>query len=190
MKNPFMYKSPFRVKEKRIRDIKITSFSEGLVLNGAFIKPKNKIYFNVFGNKIKIKESVSHTFKEKGGMIVFSTDVNAVIIKTSLLKDIKGFFRSKLETFKNRFLRYSKVNKVIKSFEDVFAYSIGNFFRGRYFDRENDLTFNEKSISIELIGIPSELLIDIAESIAKEFNQKEVLVKDYENNKIFLVDTK
>ena len=38
-------------------------------------------------------------------------------------------------------------------------------------------------------GISFEALVAIGEGIAKEFNQKEVLIKDYNSGRVVLVDT-
>ncbi len=54
--------------------------------------------------------------------------------------------------------------------------------------RKSGKTYDEKSLSVEIIDIPFEMLVAVAESIAKEFNQKEVLVKSYDNGRIILVD--
>jgi len=180
------YKSQFK-KDDRVRPIKISSFTEGLTMNSPFKLSENRKFYNSLGKLLT--EAISHTFEDKGGIVVFSTDVNAVIDTSTFFKKAKGYFSGKFQTFKNRIMRYSKIDTTLKKFEDIVAYSVGNFFKGRYFDRENNKTFDEKSLSVEIIGIPSTLLVDIAESIAREFNQKEVLVKDYDNNKIFLVDT-
>ena len=47
---------------------------------------------------------------------------------------------------------------------------------------------NEKSTTIELLGIESEELIDIATDICNKFGQETVLLKDYNKNKIFVVN--
>ena len=100
----------------------------------------------------------------------------------------------------NRFFSKSKLNKIIKKFnlddkklgDDIIddyigAFSIGNFFSGRYIG-DNNKIFDEKSLSIEVNGISSKGLIYLAEEIAREFNQETVLVKDLNINKIFLVN--
>ena len=91
-------------------------------------------------------------------------------------------------------MQKNKVNKTIIKYnienpidEYIGAFSIGNFFSGRYIS-DNGKVFDEKSLSVEINGISTEALIYFAEEIAIEFNQETVLLKDLNNNKIFLVD--
>ena len=48
--------------------------------------------------------------------------------------------------------------------------------------------FDENSLSVEIIGIDSTELIKIAEELCIAFLQESVLLKDFSNNKIFLVN--
>ncbi len=175
-----------RYKKINIRELKFNSFTEAVKMNSPFKLPENRMFYNIEGENFS--ESISYTFEDKGGIIVFSTDVNAMVDGKGIKNKIKGFFKGKFKTIMNRLLRVSKLDNLLKNYQDVMAYSIGNFFKGKYFDREYNKTYSEKSLSIEIIGIPSSLLVPIAENIAKEFDQKEVLVKDYDSGKIFLVD--
>lgn len=174
------------IEKVKIRELQFSSFTEALKMNSPFKLPEGRVFYNVNGKKLA--ESISYTFEDKGGIIVFSTDVNAMVDAKGFVNKIKGFFKGKFNTLMNRLLRIKKLDSLLKNYKDVMAYSIGNFFKGKYFDRKTGKTYSEKSLSIEIIGIPSDLLVPIAESIAKEFMQKEVLVKNYETDKIFLVD--
>lgn len=134
----------------------------------------------------------------RGGMIIFSTDVNALDVSKS---KIKNWIAKTILTAKNRFFVRKKLSKLVKKFNDflnkklgdknledyIGSFSIGNFFKGRYVG-DNGKIFNEKSISIELGGISFEGLIYFAEEIARDFLQETVLVKDFNHNKIFLVN--
>lgn len=134
----------------------------------------------------------------RGGVIIFSTDVNSVdISKNKLL----NWFMKKGKTIMQRLFSKSKLNKVINKFNKIEnkklgkddvddyigAFSIGNFFSGRYIG-DNNKVFDEKSLSIEINGISTKGLIYVAEEIAREFNQETVLVKDFNKNKNFLVN--
>lgn len=134
----------------------------------------------------------------RGGVIVFSTDVNSLNLSK---KKLYNWFLKKGKTILLRFLAKNKINTVIKNFNDtpkkslggenvddyIGAFSIGNFFSGRYIG-DNNKVFDENSISIEVNGLSSKGLIYLAEKIAQEFHQETVLVKDLNVNKIFLVD--
>jgi hypothetical protein len=125
--------------------------------------------------------------KFKGGIIVFSTDVNAVKVSKSKLV---SWFKSKYETFYNRLMKNKKLSNIITSkfSKDIGSFTIGNFFKGRYV--ENGKTFDEKSTSIEILGVPSEVLVRLATEIARNFNQSTVLLKDKNTNKNILIDKK
>jgi len=92
-----------------------------------------------------------------------------------------------LQSIKNYILKNQKLTKVANQFDEVYAFSIGNFFKGRYKSTGGN-TYDERSTSIEIIGIESKTLIQIAEEITREFNQQTVLVKDYTSGEIFLVN--
>lgn len=130
--------------------------------------------------------------KFRGGIIVFSTDVNAVQMDNNkLLNKIKQL----ITTFNYRVNRGKKIHKVVNKFNDnvnkteerIGAYSVGNFFKGRYVG-DNGEMYNEKSLSVEINGISSMNLLSFAELLANEFMQETVLVKDLNMNKIYLAD--
>ena len=125
----------------------------------------------------------------RGGVIVFSTDVNAVALdKNKLSNKVKQI----LATLNQR-LNTSKIShNVINSFnkyndEFIGAYSIGNAFKGKYVG-DNGEAYNERSTTIEVNGLSSQGLLRLAEMIARVFHQETVLVKDFNNMKFFLVN--
>lgn len=129
----------------------------------------------------RVKEEVPHDLL--GGVIVFSTDVNAVeLSKNKFLNKIKQFYN----TWKHRITRQSKIDKVAVE-HNIEAWSVGNFFKGKY-KSETGKIFDEKSLAIEVIYIPLAELIELAESLCEEFKQECVLVKSYSTNKILFVD--
>lgn len=135
----------------------------------------------------------------RGGVIVFSTDVNAMDVNSGA---IRNWLTKKFTTLRNRLFGKSMVNKVINKFnatqdkkageqtvnDFIGAFSVGNFFRGRYVG-DNGKVFDEKSLAVEVNGVSSEALIYLAELIATEFQQETVLVKDLNKNKIYLANS-
>ena len=65
-------------------------------------------------------------------------------------------------------------------------FSIGKFFKGKYVG--NGKLYDNKSVCIEVSGIPINILIRFAIEIAKSFKQVVILVKDYSNGKNLLID--
>ena len=131
--------------------------------------------------------------QHRGGIVVFSTDVNAVKLNDNkLINKIKQL----IITFNNRINRNKKIHSTInklnkeirKSEERIGAYSVGNFFKGKYVG-DNGEMYNDKSLSVEINGISSRNLLSFAELLTKEFMQETVLVKDLNMNKIYLADS-
>lgn len=131
----------------------------------------------------------------RGGVIVFSTSVNTVVDKEEKSK-IKAYIKKAYLSTINLILKNKKLNKFVKKWNEDFgsledkqigAFSVGNLFDGKYIS-ENGETYNDKSLSIDFDGVPSEILLLFAIRICKEYNQESVLVKDYNTNKIYLVE--
>ena len=125
----------------------------------------------------------------RGGIIVFSTDVNAVSLdKNKIYNKVKQI----LTTLNQRKNTSSITHKIINKFnkyndEYIGAYSIGNSFEGKYVG-DNGEEYNERSVTIEINGLSSEGLLKLAEMIARIFHQETVLVKDLNTNKIYLAN--
>ena len=127
----------------------------------------------------------------RGGIIVFSTDVNVLNGEEGIEK-YKKKFSNLWKTIKNRVLKHKKLEQIRNLFnqnqsEPFYAYSVGHAFRGKYQGYDGKL-YDEKSVTFEINGISSESLLKLAELVAKFFNQETVLVKDLNNNKIYLAD--
>jgi hypothetical protein len=109
---------------------------------------------------------------ERGGTIVFSTDVNSLELS-------KSAFKNRLmqiyETFKNRRFALKMLDKVRRR-NDVYAWTIGRYLVGTYTGNDGK-TYNENSISIDVVGIGKDTLFKIAEQLKDEFKQESVLVK-------------
>lgn len=132
--------------------------------------------------------------KYRGGIIVFAINVNAIQMSNNkIINGIKQF----VETLKNRFNKDKNVHNTITNFnndksrnngEYIGAYSLGNFFKGKYVG-DNGEMFNDKSICLEINGLSSKSLLKLAEMIADKFKQETVLVKDLNYNKIYLANS-
>lgn len=131
-----------------------------------------------------ISEGIDYEFaKDKtGGIITFSTQVNAVKLTDNM---ITNWIRKKFETFKNKFTANSKIDEIAKKFE-LQGWTVGKFLSGRYTDKNGNV-YDENSLSLEVIGIDKDTLISLAEEICKAFMQESVLVKSYSDQTVFLV---
>ena len=162
------------------------SLMEALQLNGFSIDRKNDVNARTSYNDltdIELSEEITYQFEDKGGIIVFSVNVNAVQLSSNKLINL---VKNSIETLKNKLFKDRKINKVLSQYDEVYGVTIGNFVKGRYKSDSGNL-FDESSLSIEIIGITTEVLNSVAESLAQEFKQETVLVKDYTSNRIYLV---
>ena len=144
------------------------------------------ISFNVTPKNIILREAIDWEVpdNERGGIISLSTDVNAVQLSDNkLINAIKQF----ILTWKQRLTYSEKVDKVAQKHQLV-GWTIGKFLNGRYTGKNGDV-FDENSISIEVVGVESAKLIEIAEDFCREFNQESVLLKDYNSGKILFVNS-
>lgn len=132
-----------------------------------------------------VKEGIEYEFEpnQKGGIITFSTDVNAENLSDNKLVN---WVKQKVATFNNKLTKNKKIDKISQK-HNLAAWTVGKFLSGRY-TAKNGKVFDEKSLSVEIIGVDSDELIKIAEELCIDFIQESVLVKDYSTNRIFLVN--
>lgn len=110
--------------------------------------------------------------KYRGGIIMLADTINT--IESSFDKDI---IHNVVDNFIN--------NDAITNREYIGAYSIGNFFKGKYVGKNGDV-YDDKSVCVEVDGLSSKSLLKLAETIADNFRQETLLVKDLNKNKIYL----
>lgn len=165
------------------------NLNEAYQLNSFSVSKTNspstpKTYYFNSDSELSESETIDiEDFNDKGGIITFSTEVNAV---KSSENELVNWVKNKVETLKNNFNLNKKINSVLNKHDEVYGVSIGNFIKGRY--KANDGTlYDEKSLSVEIIGITPDTLNKVAKDLANEFKQESVLVKNYETNKIYLV---
>lgn len=161
-----------------------------------------------------MNEAKSWGFDEdkRGGIIVISTDVNAVmdepeepgvggaVQKQAAIKRMASQLKSKAialaKTWNNRIKKDSKVTATAKAVnarqdgsDDIIqGLSIGKLFKGRYISPETGKVYDEKSFTIEVAGISSERLMEFATQLARDFAQMEVLVKDANSGEVYFAD--
>ena len=162
------------------------------IQRGGFIN-ECKENLNNFVLSEAVRYSKYGSRKYRGGVIIFSTELNAVGLDKNAIKN-------KVDTiifhFQQRFFSGKKnsdiFNKAIKYFRKmsegtIGAYSIGNTFKGKYIG-DNYEEYNERSISIEVNGLSNKALLYLGEMIARAFYQETVLIKDLNKNKIYFTN--
>lgn len=120
---------------------------------------------------------------EKGGIITFSTDVNAE--KQSENK-IVNWLKQKMMTIQNRLNATKKIDKIAAENELV-GWTIGHYLDGRY-TAKNGKQYGENSLSVEIIGVDFETLMKIAMELCASFSQESVLLKDFSSGRVLFVN--
>ena len=75
------------------------------------------------------------------------------------------------------------LDKIRKEF-NVYAWTVGHSLHGVY-TGDNGRTFDENSISLDIVGVTRDQLFKIAERVCGDFKQESVLIKDYETNQVY-----
>lgn len=120
---------------------------------------------------------------ERGGIIVFSEEVNAVKLSENKLIN---WIKQKAQTLSNRFSGMTFIDDIAQS-HNLVGWTVGNFLKGRYTGRDGNV-YSENSLSVEIVGVPDSVLIQIAEELCRKFVQETVLVKEYSTNKLLFVN--
>jgi hypothetical protein len=137
-------------------------------------------------------EDVDFELDEPGGVIIFSTDLNATLENAKTFKEkVKYFFESKWKTFFNRLNLNSRLNKILLDEYELPGFTVGKNFKGSY-KSKNGTTFNEKSYTVDIAGVSSDILKLISTKICREFKQEVVMVRDFNKDsiKVYFVNDK
>lgn len=130
----------------------------------------------------RISDEIEHEYEpeESGGLIVFPLDVNAMDVD-NFVNSVKKFYHTWEQCLVPSIERDKEEEK-----HTISTWSVGNFFKRNYTADNGDI-YNEKSMSIEIIGVDYTAIIRISVDLCSEFKQETVLVKSYSNNKIMIV---
>lgn len=122
--------------------------------------------------------------ERKGGIIAFSTDVNAIKLSEN---SIVNWVKQKLESIKNRMLYRDKITHIFqdisKKNDEALGFTIGNFLNGRYVDQSGNV-FDEHSLCLNITNIDWDDFYEIARKILVDFKQESVLIKDDTLNEV------
>lgn len=170
-----MSKLYFNVQDLNRYDNK-GAYSISKYLGKAICKSEEKIFAS---EGIQIEPSSN----EKGGIIVFSTEVNAEKLSDNKLIN---WFKQKFSSFKNKLLKNRKIDDIANK-HNLVGWTIGNFLNSRYTANNGKTSYSEDSLSVEIIGVNIDELIKIAEELCIEFLQESVLLKDYSTGRVMFI---
>lgn len=184
---------PFKITEKT-KDITKCFHPEGKtgfqgIWSMAGWQHAVKVNVDAFKKHAAISPQQYGMSKDKGGMIVFSPKVNAIQLDKDNEKNKEQ--QEYLTGFQSSFSK-GLVEGLVSDFlqqtgREGQGYTWGSGFEGHYVGSNNE-HYDESSLTLELTGLNSQELIKLAETIAWAFFQETVLVKDYNNGKVYLVD--
>lgn len=120
---------------------------------------------------------------EKGGVIVFSTDVNAIKQHDN---KIVNWIKQKMSTLANRLNATKKIDK-IASENELVGWTIGHYLNGRY-TAKNGKQYGENSLSVEIFGVDFDSKVKIAEELCASFKQESVLLKDNSSGRVLFIN--
>lgn len=160
-------------------------FSRSAYQGGAHLANAIRRNNDILASSFKLNESVSYepAENERGGIIVFSTDVNAITLHNNKVLD---YLKQKVETITNKLNATRKIDKIAAE-NNLVGWTIGRFLNGRY-TAKNGKQYGENSLSVEIIGVDFNQLLKIAEQLCRSFTQESVLLKDYSTNRVLFVD--
>lgn len=180
--------------KKYFREIKYFSTDGSTMPNGIGYQRGNFIHeCYVNAEKFILDEAIHNNqyglSDYRGGVIVFSTDVNAVDLdKNKIYNKVKQILTTLNQRINTSKIAHKIINKFNKyNSEYIGAYSVGKAFKGKYVG-DNGEEYDERSTTIEINGLSSDGLLRLAEMIARIFHQETVLVKDFNNMKIYLAN--
>ena len=144
---------------------------------------------------------------KRGGVIILSIDEDTTIPDE---KEFIDWIKKMTKTVNNRLSSTIYINKrqntsfISKIKSNLFkkdkiiddtnelikSWTIGKFLTSGTYYCSDDTVYDKDSLSLEILGISSKTLIKIAEELCRAFNQKNVVVKDYNNTKILYVNGK
>ena len=111
---------------------------------------------------------------DPGGMVVMSTDVNATAGKR-FLGWAKAFTRKWFQRAMKSQMVDREMMKLLNRRGVDTGWSVGNLFRGRYYDPKDGEAFNEKSFSVDMRGVPMDFVYDAGRILAKKFKQQSTI---------------
>lgn len=117
---------------------------------------------------------------ERGGIIIFSTEVNA-LGGTGFINTLK----KKISSFMNKLTATKKIDAIAKKYNPN-GWTIGKGYLKGHYVGKNGETYSEDSISLEIVGVKDDIIIKAAEDLCHTFNQESVLVKLHDGRILFV----
>ena len=175
--------------------------------NGMYIV-KGFLYSQIMTNKASFRQSPSTKFflaenptnkqlvfsKYKGGMIVFPNNIKFAFDAKNVLKTQQLLQEVFAKVF-NVSNKDHKAFKLVRKWRQEIDYTDekveGNFnfgycFKGKYISENS--AYNENSVTVEIKGVPPELLLLFGAKLSALFTEDSVLIKDFTDDEVYITN--
>jgi hypothetical protein len=132
-----------------------------------------KSYYNLKGENADEKEIQGiKSNKYRGGILVFPTDLDIT----------KKYIENFHTIFQNR-----TIKSILQKYSNNILWEFGRRYRGVYKNKPRNKIFNAGSNTLEITGLNSVDLINIAVKLAVQLQQSILLIKDLNNETILIL---
>lgn len=132
-----------------------------------------KQYYNFSGNEASEGEIQKMRFcKNKGGILIFPNDIDIT----------KRYAENFVNIFHSRALRI-----IFQKYGDEILWNFGRRYRGIYRNAPRKKIFNAASNTLEILGLNSIDLINVAVKLAVQLQQNILLIKDLNNETMLIL---
>ena len=134
----------------------------------------------------------------KGGVIVFGIDSGKTLRKYNL-STFKRFLKTKFHSIITYSFERRSLNKLIERWLEDFGQdykklsggiALSKSFKGKWINRTTKEEFDERSLTLQLAGLSSELLLLLAIQFCRKFKLKCAIIRDFNTEEIFYVGEK
>lgn len=169
----------YRIIEKPPGDNGNTYSTSKRLYSMISVKPEDIIY-----SSDTITNEDLEPMQYNGGIIIFSTDVNAIELSPNKLKN---YILQKLKTMQQRLTYGKKIDKIANN-HNLIGWTIGNYLHGHYHSNVTNQNYSKKSISVQIVGVDTPTLLKIASELCRDFYQESVMVQNQNDGHIYFVE--
>jgi hypothetical protein len=125
------------------------------------------------------------TLKNRGGMFLFP-------LQTKLnWYSVLNFVSAEYVAWMKHIYCQNIINTLLKIYKpkDCYGCTLGRDFSGKYPYREGQ-TFNERSVTIDCVGVDEDILYRIAAKTSAMFKQSPIIIKSFDSGKVYILEGK
>jgi len=175
-KNKFLQQHDYYIKIPARYDVRYWLMAA--LKNKLFDVSPPKPYFTL-ENKEATADEIKKIKMEKGpgsgGILIFPNDASVIL----------RYLHHPVKIFKDK-----SVKKIFKKYSNNILWCLSNRYRGIYKNTLRNTVFNSDSDTLEILGLNSGDLINVAVKIAVQLKQTILLIKDMNNEQMIILGKK